>query len=450
VSRRACHLRSGWRCRGGTSFSGTIRHPDTSSVIRSSTRDPHAANRPGSQALGVLLALGIVIGSPAVPVPGRAAAPTLAVSAPTSYSADIGWTLPAGAVMVELRRTGRLIDRFPADAGTAYVDRLLWPRSTYTYEVTAFAGDGSVLSDLSAEVTTPRQVGSFPRPYAEDSFWNRAIRRSPKIAKRSPAIVAASIAPYASVANLNDSQTWGIPLAYGGSTSEVYDVGCTRYGCDQDVRFPIPRYARSNLGSDGKLVVVDPATGTELDMGRAAYEPATDSWTTASRYPTAYGGWGAMCGSGQHCDGVLMSGIDQFGGVVRPEEIRQGHIDHALALSVPYWRYGRFVCPAVRWGGGVDDPDAIPLGARVQLDPTIDVSAEPWPPYEKVIARALQAYGAVVTDAGSGSFEVRAETDLDRGYPAWSYVGVHAGVSSAQKLPDVPWDRMRVLKLRWC
>jgi hypothetical protein len=157
-----------------------------------------------------------------------------------------------------------------------------------------------------------------------------------------------------------------------------------------------------------------------------------------------------MCGWGSHCDGVLMSGIDQFGGIVRPEEIAQGHIDHALALSVPYWRVTKFVCPAVKTGGGVEDANAIPEGAHVQLSLKIDVAAQTWPAWEKVIARALQVYGAYVSDAGSGSFEVRAESDLDRGYPMWQLVGINAGVSTAQKLPDIPWGRMRVLKLHWC
>src|SRR5207248_7140100 len=111
----------------------------------------------------------------------------------------------------------------------------------------------------------------------------------------SKAIVATSIAPYASVANLNDSQTWGIPLAFSSPDSRLYDVGCLKYGCDRDVQFRIPRYAEPNFGTDGKLVVIDPATNTELDMGKAAYDPQTDAWTTASRYTTPSDGWGAMC-----------------------------------------------------------------------------------------------------------------------------------------------------------
>jgi hypothetical protein len=227
-------------------------------------------------------------------------------------------------------------------------------------------------------------------------------------------------------------------------------VGCIYYGCSKDVWFRIPAYARQNSGSDGKMVVIDPTTNTELDLGRASYDPATDSWTSGSRYTTASDGWGAMCGLHQHCDGVLMSGIVQFGGLVRPEEIAQGTIRHALALVVPYWRLGKYACPAVKSGGGTNDPYALPEGARLQLDPTLNVSAQTWPRWQKVIARALQRYGGYVVDAGSGSFEVRAEANLARGYDAWRRAGVNADFSGSAKLTNLPWSRMRVLKLEWC
>jgi hypothetical protein len=403
------------------------------------------------RATGWLLAVALcAVPAIAWSAPAQTGAPALSVVAPNSYSARLSWAAPGGAATVEILRNGREIDRFPVGAGATYLDHLLWQATTYAYEVTFFAGDGGVVGDETTSVTTPAQVGAFPRLYAKGSFWNEPIGRRVRVDPNSSSIVATSIAPYAPVANLNDSETWGIPLAYSDPASELYDVGCTKYGCDQAVRFRIPRYARPNFGSDGKLVVVDPSIDSELDMGRAAYDPPTDSWTTASRYTTPSDGWGAMCGWGSHCDGVLMSGIDQFGGIVRPEEIAQGHIDHALALSVPYWRVTKFVCPAVKTGGGVEDANAIPEGAHVQLSLKIDVAAQTWPAWEKVIARALQVYGAYVSDAGSGSFEVRAESDLDRGYPMWQLVGINAGVSTAQKLPDIPWGRMRVLKLHWC
>src|SRR5205807_564915 len=54
------------------------------------------------------------------------------------------------------------------------------------------------------------------------------------------------------------------------------------------------------------------------------------------------------------------------------------------------------------------DPDALPLGAHIQLSPAFDVADQSWPRWEKVVGRALQVYGAYVVDLG-GTVAVRGE-----------------------------------------
>jgi len=386
-------------------------------------------------------------GSPGGPASARS--PALSVTALSSSTARASWTLPGGAATVQVIRDGLLLDEFSASMATKYTDRLLWPATTSTYQVKVYDASGGLLSDLSAQVTTPAQVGAFPRLYASTSFWNRPIGRNPVIDPNSAAIVTASILPTRFISKFNNSDLWGVPLAYSDPASELYSVGCILYGCNKEVLFRIPRYAQPNQGSDGKLVVVDPSTSTELDLARAAFDPGADSWTSESRYTTASNGWGAMCDPFVHCDGVLMSGMAQFGGVVRPEEIAQGHIDHALALIVPYWRSGFIACPAVKTVGGFEDENAIPLGAKIQLDPTFDVNGQSWPQWQKVVARALQKYGAYVWDAGSDRLDIRGESNISRGYDAWGKVGVPSENGQAS-LGALPWDKVRVLKITQC
>src|SRR5262249_44033241 len=149
---------------------------------------------------------------------------------------------------------------------------------------------------------------------------------------------AASIMPWANKAVIDSDDAWGIPLAYADPHSKSYDVGCTLYGCSTPVSFPIPRYAAPSTGSDGHLAVYDPVTNQELDMWRATYNNNTDSWSAGSR-TVSVAKWGAVCGYGQRCGGGgVAAGFNEWGGVIRPEEIAQGHIDHALAISLPYVR----------------------------------------------------------------------------------------------------------------
>jgi hypothetical protein len=366
----------------------------------------------------------------------------------SSSSALLLWNAPAGTARLRIHRDGWLVDDIAAGP-TSYTDRLLWPSTTVWYQLEALDAGGGTLLDLAAPVTTPAQVGSFPRLYAATSFWNQPIGANPAIDPNSAAIVAASITPTANIATFNNNNEWGVPLAFSDPASKLYTVGCLYYGCSQQVQFRIPRSAHANTGSDGKLVVIDPGTNTELDMGVASYNGQADSWTTNSRYTTQSDGWGAMCAQGLHCDGVLMSGLDQFGGIVRPEEIAQGHIDHALSLIVPYWRSGFIACPAVKTSGGTNDSKAIPMSARIQLDPTFDVDGQSWPQWKKVIAKALQTYGAYVWDAGSDRLDIRAESNISRGYDAWAKVGVPSQIGQAS-LAAIPWNQVRVLQITPC
>jgi hypothetical protein len=383
--------------------------------------------------------------------PGAVRAIVFQAAAKNSHHVLLDWKqLPPGAITLQVFRDGLLIDRFPVRSSATYHDRLLWPSTTFGYAIEALDASSNVIGQAAASVTTPAQTGSFPRLYASTSFWNTKIGKDPVVDPASAQIVAKSITPYAGVSVLNINNHWGIPIAYADHLSHKYLVGCTNPGCDPNVTFRIPRYALANFGGDAKLTVIDPTTNLELDMGHAVYDGATDTWTTTNRFVTASDGWGAMCAPGQHCSGILMSGIVQFGGVTRPEEIAQGHIDHAVALSIPYWSSDYFVCPAVKNGGGYHDPLALPLGAQLQLDPTFDVAAQHWPTYEKVIAVALQRYGGFVVDGGSTALEVRGETSLDRGYDPWTKIGIPDGWPGGPTLNDVPWALLRVLKLQPC
>jgi hypothetical protein len=225
-----------------------------------------------------------------------------------------------------------------------------------------------------------------------------------------------------------------------------------KYGCNVSVSFPIPKYARPNTGSDGHLSVHHPVSNTELDFFQGVYDSAADSWSGGSRTMTP-ADWGAVCLPHNKCGGGgTAAGFLAFGGIIRPEEIAQGHIDHALVLRTPYVRANYIACPATNvWGplspGYKDDPKAIPLGARVQLDPKFDLAATSWPKWKKVVARALQTYGAYVADIG-GTLEIGAEASLLRGYDAWAKTGMTT--SPAPSLRSLPWSRFRVLSLERC
>ena len=372
----------------------------------------------------------------------------LQVTALDPWSATLQWSVLPDVARIEIRRDGWLLDDVATSGGStlSYTDHLLWQSTTYAYDVIAINPEGVVVSNQTASVTTPAQTAAFPTLYDPASFWNQSIPPDAAIDPDSAAMVSASLATYAGGANFATSNQWGKPLAYANALSTTYPVGCISYDCGTSVSFAIPRYAAPATGSDHHLVVLDPATNNELDMWLASYNADADSWSAGSRYVTASNGWGAQCSLGQHCLGPVAAGFAAFGGIVRPEEIAQGHIDHALFFASPYTRAGDIACPATHTDGRASDPAAIPEGARIQLDPSFDVDGQAWPIWEKVIAHALQTYGAYLGDSG-GSVAFSAEPNLDRGYDAWSLAGVPGPDPS---LANLPWSNFRVLQLQMC
>jgi hypothetical protein len=249
-----------------------------------------------------------------------------------------------------------------------------------------------------------------------------------------------------------------MPLAYARSTDKVYTVRCTIYGSPSaapggpGVQFPIPARAKRAAGSDHALTVVYPAmdgspyAGKELDIWEARYYTSNDTWSAGTVVVNDLFGWGATCPLRQHCNGGRAAGFANLGGAVRPEEIAQGHIDHALAFATPHNLANYIACPATHTDGRAPAP-ALPEGARIQLDPGYDVEAQNWPRWVKIIAHTLQTYGAYNGDY-SDVLVIFGVTDQNGGVPSWSSVGVP--VDQYNDLNMLPWGNMRVIQFTSC
>ena len=78
-----------------------------------------------------------------------------------------------------------------------------------------------------------------------------------------------------------------------------------------------------------------------------------------------------------------------------------GAILHALRLTVPVTREA-FLLPATHWASSNTSPDAPPMGMRVRLKASTDISG--FPPQSRVVLQALKTYGMIVADNGSAWF----------------------------------------------
>jgi hypothetical protein len=146
------------------------------------------------------------------------------------------------------------------------------------------------------------------------------------------------------------------------------------------------------------MTIIDLANGCEYDFWQARRDGAgawEASWMAA--HPSDGNGIFPHGLSGR------ASGFAYLMGAVWPDEIASGEIRHAIAVSYPYTRAGGPVAPATSSDGITQTESAIPIGARFRLSPGLDLDALGLASHEKVIARALQVYGAFIVDTGGES-----------------------------------------------
>ncbi len=292
---------------------------------------------------------------------------------------------------------------------------------------------------LATTLATPSEAATT-RPFAPSSPFNVPIKTAPQLDPASAAMVARASRDRQAYANLYE---YGIPIYGSTSTTPRYSIACAMEGewghCPlSDRPMPIPAHAKPSTGTDGAMVVIEP----NGSMGEYWQASRTGTGWTAS--------WGAInsvIGSGWG-GASTGAGASRLGGVIRVSEIQEGVIEHALVVQTDTACAGVFRAPAIKTDGDSTRPDCLPEGARLQLDPAIDVSRIAGiTPAERTVARALQRYGAYVIDRGGAPLSVSFERapDATASSPGSAYVA--AGLSwDYHGMPRIPWSRLRVLK----
>ena len=124
---------------------------------------------------------------------------------------------------------------------------------------------------------------------------------------------------------------------------------------------PVPPTAR-DPASDGHLAVVDPGAKYEWDLWQARKDGGVRSPSAGAALDMS-GNAVAPAGTA----GGDAANLPLLGGIVRPEEILQGHIDHALVFGMPGVSNQGQVCPALHHDGSTADPNQLEEGTRLQL-----------------------------------------------------------------------------------
>jgi hypothetical protein len=95
------------------------------------------------------------------------------------------------------------------------------------------------------------------------------------------------------------------------------------------------------------------------------------------------------------------AGLPILAGLVRYDEVTAGEIAHALRFTVSVTRKA-YIPPARHWASSNTSSLRPPMGMRVRLKQSFDISS--YPARVRVILRALKKYGMIVADNGSDWF----------------------------------------------
>jgi len=92
------------------------------------------------------------------------------------------------------------------------------------------------------------------------------------------------------------------------------------------------------------------------------------------------------------------AGLPILPGLVRWDEVELGNIPHAIRFTVRRTRRA-YLSPASHWASSDTASNLAPMGMRVRLKASFDISS--YPPRAQVVLRALKRYGMIVADNGS-------------------------------------------------
>jgi hypothetical protein len=165
------------------------------------------------------------------------------------------------------------------------------------------------------------------------------------------------------------------------------DAGVKSLNIPADVS-PDPRY-------DGWFTVLDRANNVAWDMWRARRErDRSISYQFIRKW--RLNGPGFLKPGNPSARG---SGLPLFAGLITPQELRAGQINHALAMSVPGPAQRLYVQPASRTDG-VGRLQSLPEGARVRLRAGVRLRPRRGTNRRafQAIVNALKTYGAIIVD----------------------------------------------------
>jgi hypothetical protein len=243
-------------------------------------------------------------------------------------------------------------------------------------------------------------------PFPAGNLWNQNIASAP-VDPNSAAIInyigaTDPVHPDFGSGEF-DGSSIGIPYIVVDSQQAPVAINFTAYGDESDPG-PMPAPASApiegypNPGSGDRHVLVLDNSNCWLYELYSSYPQTDGSWNAASAAV-----WDLLA-DGQRpltWTSADAAGLSIFAGLARYDEVARGAIKHALRFTLQNSR-AAFVPPASHWAATTSNANAAPMGMRLRLKASFDISS--FSTTNQVILTALQQYGMIMADYGSNMF----------------------------------------------
>ena len=273
-------------------------------------------------------------------------------------------------------------------------------------------------------------------PFPADNAWNQDISSAP-VDPNSNAIVnfiGPSIGLHPDFgAGLYAGSSMGIPYSVVGISQSPVAINFTAYGDESDPGpMPIPANAQiegfPNPGNGDRHVLVIDNNNCFLYELYSASANNDGSWNAGSAAV-----WDLLSDEQRPWTWTSAdaAGLPIFPGLIRYDEVAAGKIQHAIRFTLPQSQ-AAMVPPASHWAANSTNPIAPPMGMKLRLKASYDISQ--FSTNVQVILTALKKYGMIMADNGSAMYLSGAPDDR------WDNNDLH-------NLSQVPASAFEVVKM---
>lgn len=264
-------------------------------------------------------------------------------------------------------------------------------------------GGGTGGSNLACNVMSTGQTANLNGfvPFTSSNLWNTDISSAP-VDPNSGSIISNWVGSVNVHPDWGTDPTYGIPYVVVDGTQPLVNVNLQAYGDESDPGpMPVPANAPVEGGSsstgDRHVLVLDSGNcflyelyNSSVNSDGSWNADSTAVWDLTSDEQRPYTWTSADA-----------AGLPIFPGLVRYDEVASGKIQHAFRFTLPKTR-AAFIPPASHWAGNTSDPTAPPMGMRLRLKSSYDISG--FSASMQVILTAMKHYGLILADNGSSLY----------------------------------------------